>query len=116
MKKLLIYSISALLLSGCGSMDQVSRSIVATQTGAALGSIAGSIIGDNIGGYRGSYLGSFVGSAARCHDWRKYYCSKTAGRKQIEKRLFVSNVISGSRYSRIFVCKDEKLEQNKWKP
>lgn len=64
MKKIFIYSASVLLLSGCGSMDPFTKSIFATQTGAALGNIAGSIIGGNIGGYNGSFFGSVVGTAA----------------------------------------------------
>lgn len=64
MKKAFIYTACVLLLSECSSMDRFSQSIIATQTGAAIGSIAGSIIGENIGGYRGSYMGSFIGSAA----------------------------------------------------
>jgi uncharacterized protein YcfJ len=106
MKKLLIYSISALILSGCGSMDQVSRSIVATQTGAALGSIAGSIIGDNIGGYRGSYLGSFVGSAAGA-----MIGASIVARQQEEtdrKAVIVSNS------SPDLVIRDIRLQDENW--
>lgn len=64
MKKILIYSACALFLSGCESMDQFTRSVFATQTGAAIGNVTGSIIGGNLGGYRGSFMGSVLGTAA----------------------------------------------------
>lgn len=63
--KLFIYIITPLfLLCSCATLDQTSKTIVATQTGGAIGSVAGFIIGDNLGGRNGSFFGSVLGSAA----------------------------------------------------
>jgi uncharacterized protein YcfJ len=64
MKKIFIYSACAILLSGCGTMDEFTRSVFATHTGAVIGNVAGSIVGENLGGYKGSFIGSMVGTAA----------------------------------------------------
>ncbi|RHJ87675.1 glycine zipper domain-containing protein [Parabacteroides sp. AM08-6] len=55
---------SLLLLSGCGSMDQTSRTIVGSQVGSLAGGIVGAIIGDNSGRWDGAALGSTIGSFA----------------------------------------------------
>ncbi len=64
MRKVFIYSACIFLFTGCGTMDQATKSIFSTQAGAAIGNIAGSIIGENIGGYRGSFFGSIIGTGA----------------------------------------------------
>lgn len=64
MKKIFIYSACAILLSGCGTMDEFTRSVFATHAGAVIGNVAGSIVGENLGGYKGSFIGSMVGTAA----------------------------------------------------
>jgi len=106
MKKAFIYSACVLLFSGCGTMDQVSRSIIATHTGAAIGSIAGSIIGDNIGGYRGSYIGSFVGSAAGA-----LIGANVVARSQEKKERQVEPMSSPSPY---LVIRDIRLQDENW--
>ncbi|MDD2415704.1 MAG: hypothetical protein PHQ68_03160 [Parabacteroides sp.] len=65
MNKLFIYGIAFLfMLNGCATMDQTSKTIVATQTGSAIGSLFGFVIGDNLGGRHGSFVGSTIGSVA----------------------------------------------------
>lgn len=54
----------SLLLSGCGTMDQTSRTIIGSQVGSLAGTVAGGVVGHSIGGYRGESIGTFVGSAA----------------------------------------------------
>lgn len=59
MKKVLIFSLSALLLmSSCGSYEAAGA-----YTGAHFGSIIGSAIGGITGGWRGSDVGSLIGMA-----------------------------------------------------
>lgn len=106
MKKAFIYPVCVLLFSGCGSMDSISRSIIATHTGAAIGSIAGSIIGENIGGYRGAHFGSFVGSAAGA-----LIGAGVVARQQAEKEHPVEMVATPSPY---LVIRDIRLQDENW--
>jgi len=105
MKKLFIYSACVLFLSGCGTMDQVSKSIFATQTGAAIGNMAGSIIGENIGGYKGSFIGSVVGTAAGALIGASVV---SRSQEEIERSM---NPVSPSPYLSI---RDIRLQDENW--
>lgn len=60
----LVLTLLFLLCTGCGTMDQTSRTIVGSQLGSLAGTVAGGVVGHSIGGYRGESIGTFVGSAA----------------------------------------------------
>lgn len=54
----------SILCSSCATMDQQTRTSVATQTGAIVGGTFGAALGDHIDGNRGSFWGSMLGSLA----------------------------------------------------
>lgn len=60
----LVLTFFLLICTGCGTMDQTSRTIVGSQLGSLAGTVAGGVVGHSIGGYRGENIGTFVGSAA----------------------------------------------------
>ena len=53
-----------LLLTGCGSMDQASRTLVGAQIGSLAGGIVGAVIGNNSNRWDGAELGGMIGSLA----------------------------------------------------
>ena len=77
MKKILVISVSALLLlSSCGSYTGVGA-----YTGGSFGSIIGSAIGGIAGGHRGSNIGTLIGMAGGAAE-RQRYEEHVAARQQ----------------------------------
>lgn len=65
MKKILIINLAiCMLLGGCASMDQASRTMVGTQIGSLAGGILGAVIGSNSNRWDGAELGATFGSLA----------------------------------------------------
>ena len=56
--------LSVVLLSGCASMDQASRTVVGSQVGSLAGGILGAVIGNNSNRWDGAELGAMLGSMA----------------------------------------------------
>ena len=55
---------SMLILSGCGTMDQTSRTVVGSQIGSLAGGILGAVIGNSSDRWDGAELGAQLGSLA----------------------------------------------------
>jgi len=55
---------SMLILSGCGTMDQASRTVVGSQIGSLAGGILGAVIGNSSDRWDGAELGAQLGSLA----------------------------------------------------
>lgn len=65
MKNSLIgFFLSLFILTGCGSMDQASRTVVGSQIGSLAGGIVGAVIGNNSDRWDGAELGAMIGSFA----------------------------------------------------
>lgn len=64
LKKFILSLLIISLCTGCGTLDPYSRSVLATESGAAIGGTFGAALGDHLGGYNGSFWGSMIGSVA----------------------------------------------------